>query len=261
MEVIIKATADEVCLLAARLVAGLIQRKPAAVLGLAAGRTPAPLYAELVRMHREEGLDFSRVTTFNLDEFVGLDPADPRSFHLFMQENFFKHVNVPARRIHIPDGRAGDIPASCRRYEAAIEAAGGIDLQILGIGQDGHIAFNEPTSSLSSRTRIKTVTRHTARISRRWSAPAGTLPRHVITMGVGTIRDARRCLLLACGRAKAAAVARCVEGPVTAMAPASVLQLHPGTIVLVDRPAAARLKLREYYEDVYRHKPEWQRYE
>ena len=163
MEIIIQPTPEAASLLAARHLARLIREKPNAVLGLATGHTPLALYRELIRLHREDGLDFSRVTTFNLDEYVGLPPAHPASYHAFMQEHLFAHVNVSPSRIHLPDGLATDIPASCRAYEEAIRAAGGIDLQLLGIGGDGHIGFNEPSSSLASRTRIKTITERTRR--------------------------------------------------------------------------------------------------
>jgi glucosamine-6-phosphate deaminase len=274
VEVIILPSAGEVAQLAARIIAGLVRRKPAAVLGLATGATPRPVYAELVRRHREEGLSFAGVTTFNLDEFVGLAPDHRASYHHYMFEALFAHVDLPVAARHLPDGMAppDEIPAACDRYEAAIRAAGGIDLQVLGLGADGHIGFNEPSSSLASRTRVKTLTEAT-RAAQRTAAPgpagagpggdggAGTreLPRHVITMGVATILEARRCLLLATGARKAGAVARTVEGPVAAMVPASALQLHPRATVIVDEAAAADLTLAEYYRGVYRDKPAWQR--
>ncbi len=261
MEVIIKRTPAEGCRLAARLVTSLIQRKPNAVLGLSAGKTPLPLYAELIRLHREEGLDFCRVTTFNLDEYLGLGPNDPRSYHFYMQENLFKHINIPAGQIHIPDGLAQDVPRSCKEYEEAILVAGGIDLQILGIGRDGHIGFNEPASSLSSRTRIKTLTQETIHANNRSFPSRNKMPLHVITMGVGTIREAGCCILLAFGEAKARAVFKMVEGPITALMPASILQLHPHTIAIFDKAASRRLSLTPYYQHAYKNKPSWQRYE
>jgi glucosamine-6-phosphate deaminase len=272
MEVIILPSAGEVAQLAARIIAGLVRGKPSVVLGLATGATPRPVYAELARRHREEGLSLARATTFNLDEFVGLPPDHPASYHHYMHEALFAHVDLPAAARHLPDGMApsDQIPAACDRYEAAIRAAGGIDLQLLGLGQDGHIGFNEPSSSLASRTRVKTLTEAT-RAAHRVAASslatgsagggggAGELPRHVITMGVATILEARRCLLLATGARKAGAVARAVEGPVTAMVPASALQLHARVTVIVDEAAAATLTLAAYYRDVYRDKPDWQR--
>lgn len=258
MEVIIQPDAEAASAVAARLVRNLVRRKPDAVLGFATGSTPLRLYRELVRMHGEEGLDFSRVRTFNLDEYVGLPPDHPQSYHCFMFQNLFNGLNIPVENIRMPDGMAGDIPAFCAAYEQAIEEAGGIDLQILGIGSDGHIGFNEPTSSLASRTRIKTITEETRRDNARFFGSEEAVPRHVITMGVGTIMEARMCLLMAFGKGKAEAVARSVEGPVTSMVPASALQFHPVVKLLLDEAAAARLGQSDYYRWVYEHKPDWQ---
>lgn len=260
MEVVIQPTAEAASRIAAHIVANLVREKPACVLGLATGSTPLAMYRELVRMHREEGLDFSRATTFNLDEYVGLPPAHPQSYHAFMRENFFAHVNVAGERVHIPDGLAADIPAECAAYEAKIHAAGGIDLQVLGIGSEGHIGFNEKSSSLASRTRIKTLTEQTRRDNARFFGSAAEVPLHVITMGVGTIMETREVLLLAFGENKARAVAAAVEGPITAMNPASILQMHPVAKALLDEEAASALTLREYYRWVYERKPAWQRF-
>jgi glucosamine-6-phosphate deaminase len=260
MEIVIQPTAEEASVVAARIVAQLVRRKPDAVLGLATGSTPLRMYAELVRMHREEALDFSRVTAFNLDEYVGLPANHPQSYRAFMWEHLFRHVNVSSERIHIPNGLAADIPAECAAYEAAIRAAGGIDLQVLGIGTDGHIGFNEPSSSLASRTRIKTLTARTRSDNARFFGSAEAVPFHVVTMGVGTIMDARQVLLLAFGEGKARAVADAVEGPISAMNPASILQMHPVAKCLIDEPAAGTLSRIEYYRWVYSNKPEWQRF-
>jgi len=259
MELILQPAADTASLLAARLIRQQIGRKPDSVLGLATGSTPLPLYRELVRMHKEDGLDFSRVTTFNLDEYIGLPPGHPRSYHAFMHEHFFRHVNVPAERIHIPDGLTGNVEAFCADYEDRIARAGGIDIQLLGIGTDGHIGFNEPGSSLASRTRIKTLTPQTLSDNARFFAEGETQPHHVITMGIGTILDSRRILLLAFGANKAAAVAAAAEGPITASVPASALQFHPKTHLFLDEPAATRLLRADYYRWVYEQKPDWQR--
>jgi glucosamine-6-phosphate deaminase len=256
MEVVILPTPQDVCLRAARIVERLVRYHPRAVLGLCTGSTPVPVYAELVRLHREEDLDFSEVTTFNLDEFVGLDPSHPASYLTYMAEHFFEHVNVPPSRMYIPDGTADDIPRTCFEYESAIREAGGIDLQLLGIGSDGHIGFNEPTSSLSSRTRVKTLTEKTRSALEHAGEP---IPQHVITMGVGTILEARRCLLLAHGAQKAQAVAKMIEGPLSAMVPASALQMHRHATILLDEAAAAELELRAYYRQVELNKPDWQR--
>ncbi len=259
MEIIVQPTPDAASLIAARHIARIVRENPRAVLGLATGSTPLALYRELVRMHRELGLDFSGVTTFNLDEYVGLPPEHPASYHAFMREHFFSKVNIDRARIHIPDGLAPHVPIFCRSYEDAIRAAGGIDVQVLGIGTDGHIGFNEPSSSLASRTRIKTLTAQTRRDNAPFFGSAESVPLHVITMGVGTIMDARQVLLLAFGGKKADAIAAAVEGPITAMSPASILQMHPVAKCIIDEPAAARLTRLEYYRWVYDQKPEWQK--
>ncbi len=257
MEVVILASPGEVGAMGARIAAELLRRKPDAVLALPTGRTPRPLYAELVRMHREEGLSFARATTFNLDEFVGLAADHPASFRHYMEQALFAEVDLSTQRIHIPDGLAADIPASCAAYEAAIAAAGGLDLALLGLGADGHIAFNEPTSSLGSRTRLKTISEGTRAASQ---APFGAepVPHHVVTMGIATILSARRCVLLATGERKAAALAKTVEGPLAALVPSSALQLHPHVTVLCDEAAASALTLSDYYRAVHAAKPTWQ---
>jgi glucosamine-6-phosphate deaminase len=254
MEIIIQSTADEATAIAARIIASLLRDKPDAVLGLATGSTPLRLYKMLI----EQDLDWSRVTTFNLDEYIGLPDEHPQSYHSFMWENLFSHINIDKTKIHIPDGNATDIPAFCKDYEARIRQSGGIDLQVLGIGTDGHIGFNEPTSSLTSRTRIKTLTRQTCMDNARFFGSIEEVPQHVITMGIGTIMESRCNLLLAFGESKADAVAGAVEGPITASNPASILQMHPDTKVCLDAPAAVRLKRSDYYRWVYDNKPAWQ---
>jgi glucosamine-6-phosphate deaminase len=259
VEIIIQPNPEEASVIAARHVAHLVREKPTAVLGLATGHTPLAMYRELVRMHQQQGLDFSQVTTFNLDEYVGLPPEHPASYHAFMWDNFFSHVNVRPEQAHIPDGLAPHIPAFCRNYEEAIRTAGGIDLQVLGIGGDGHIGFNEPSSSLASRTRIKTLTPETRRDNAAAFGSPDQVPVHVITMGVGTIMNAREVLMLAFGSRKAEAVAGAVEGPITAMNPASILQMHPAARCIIDEAAATRLKRIDYYRWVYDRKPDWQK--
>lgn len=255
MEVKIKPTYEEMSRAAAQEVARLLNTKPNAVLGMATGSTPLGLYQELVRMHREEGLDFSQVTTFNLDEYVGLAPNHPQSYHYFMHENFFKHVNIAKQNIYIPSGSTSNYPAFCAWYEQRIEECGGIDIQILGIGSDGHVAFNEPGSSLTSRTRLKTLAKQTIDDNARFFERAEDVPIYAITMGVGTILEARQLVLLANGDNKAWAVAAAVEGPVTGMVTASALQMHPSAKVFLDDPAAAQLKMREYYDWIEEHRP------
>ena len=259
MEVIIQPHAEEASRLAACMISRLIREKPNAVLGLATGSTPLLLYRELVRMHREEGLDFAQITTFNLDEYVGLAPDHPNSYNHFMHKHLFRLVNVNPANIHIPNGLTEDIPTSCEAYERTIRAAGGIDLQVLGIGGEGHIGFNEPTSSLASRTRIKTLTPKTLADNAKHFEDPNKQPHHVITMGIGTVLDSGRLLLLAFGKAKASTIAKSVEGPITSMVPASALQLHQKATVILDSDAASDLALTEYYHWVYEHKPQWQR--
>ncbi|HBO42661.1 MAG TPA: glucosamine-6-phosphate deaminase [Planctomycetaceae bacterium] len=248
MEVIVKDNADQMSRSAATIVARVLNAKPNAVLGLATGSTPLGLYKELVRMHNDEGLDFSQVTTFNLDEYVGLTKKHPQSYHYFMHENLFKHINIPKQNIFIPSGTTDNYAAFCNWYEDQIKRSGGIDLQVLGIGSDGHIAFNEPSSSLGSRTRIKTLAKQTIDDNARFFDSPEQVPIYSITMGVGTILEARKILLLANGRAKAGAIAAAVEGPVTSMITASALQLHRDAMVILDRDAASSLKMLDYYE-------------
>ena len=250
MRVIVERDAEAVTKRAAQFVANLVRRKPTCVLGLATGSTPLGLYQELIRMHRDEGLDFSRVVTFNLDEYVGLSGAHPQSYRHFMQKNLFDQINVDIRNTHVPDGRALDFESYCQQYEKMIADEGGIDLQILGIGTDGHIAFNEPGSSLGSRTRLKTLTAETVRDNARFFGSEQEVPRLAITMGVGTILESRQCLLLATGDHKARAIRGTVEGPVTAQVTASALQLHRDVVAIIDEDAARLLERREYYRDV-----------
>jgi glucosamine-6-phosphate deaminase len=248
MEVDISKSYEELSCKAARLVADLLNTKPNAVLGLATGSSPLGLYQELVRLHRDEGLDFSQVTTFNLDEYVGLRADHAQSYHYFMNANLFDHVNIPRERIHIPSGTTMNSRAFCQWYEDRIEQCGGIDLQLLGIGSDGHIAFNEPTSSLASRTRLKTLARPTIEDNARFFERIEDVPIYAITMGVGTILEAREIVLVANGQKKADAVAKMIEGPVTSMITASALQLHPRVQVFIDEEASTQLEMREYYE-------------
>lgn len=249
MLVLLKRDYAEVSQEAARIVASAVRARPSLVLGLATGTTMLGLYRALIQMHREEGLDFSRVVTFNLDEYIGLSPDHPQSFHYFMHRNFFDHVNIPPANIHIPDGaRREDYESYCASYEESIRSAGGIGLQVLGVGRDGHIGFNEPSSSLGSRTRLKTLSRETLEDNRRFFNPSEEMPECAITMGIGTILEARKILLLASGAAKAESVAKAVEGPITSAVTASALQLHPDVTFVVDEEAASRLSQKDYYK-------------
>src|SRR6202050_2136016 len=236
---------------AARMVANAVRRKPDVRLGFATGSTPLGLYRALVRLHREEGLDFACVVSFNLDEYIGLPADHPQSFHSYMRRNLFDHINVRKENVHIPDGNwTGKCIEYCAHYETLIARASGIDLQILGVGKEGHIGFNEPTSSLASRTRPKTRTYQTTQNNRADFAPNEQPPEAAITMGIGTILEARRILSLASGAAKAKAVALAVEGPITASVSASALQLHRDTPLLLDREAARGLRHGDYYQRV-----------
>jgi glucosamine-6-phosphate deaminase len=215
---------------------------PSIVLGLPTGRTPVPLYRELVRLHRAGRADFSRATTFNLDEFAGLAGDDPRSYHAFMRRHLFDHVNLSRRRIQFLDGAARDAARECARYERAIVRAGGIDLQILGLGANGHIGFNEPARALAARThcaRLKPATRRAN--AGLFGNRVAAVPHEALSMGMATILYGRRIVLLATGAAKARCVQRMIEGPVTTRLPGSFLQLHRNAEVWLDRPAAARL--------------------
>lgn len=255
MEIIVCDSYAEMSKAAALAVADVLNAKPNAVLGMATGSTPLGLYQELVRLHKAGELDFSQVTTFNLDEYVGLRPQHEQSYHYFMHENFFKHVNIPPQNIYIPSGTTNNYRSFCEWYEQRIEDCGGIDIQILGIGSDGHIAFNEPGSSLMSRTRLKTLARSTIEDNARFFEQKNDVPIYAITMGVGTILEAEQLLLLANGKGKAKAIAQAVEGPVTGMITASALQLHPSALVYLDNEAASELSMRDYYKWIQDNKP------
>lgn len=260
MEVVIRPNTKSAVKLAATLIAEALRAKPNLVLGLATGRTMESVYAELARMHRQESLDFSLARTFNLDEYIGLGPENRNSYRYYMDFHLFNNINIDKRNTHLPNGLAEDVIAEGARYEAEIEAAGGLDLQLLGIGSDGHIGFNEPLSSLSSRTRAKSLTPETfAQNSPLFDHP-DDMPKRAFTMGVGTILDADNIIMLVTGKAKAEILAAAVEGPVTSMVTASAVQLHPSTVVIADEEAAAALKSREYCEWVFQNEPKWASY-
>ncbi len=251
MLVILKRDDEEISLQAAQLIATAVHKKPALVLGLATGSTMVGVYKHLVGLHKQGSLNFSRVVTFNLDEYLGLSAAHPQSFHHFMHEHLFAHVNVNPRNIHIPDGTIrGDYDQYCASYEEAIRKAGGIDLQLLGVGRNGHIGFNEPTSSIGSRTRLKVLSQETLDDNSKFFAPGEESPRCAITMGIGTILEARKVLLLAAGASKSAAVAKSIEGPITSAVSASALQLHRDVTFIIDDAAASQLTQRDYYHRV-----------
>ena len=258
MEVIISPNEGQASQLAANYVAALLKRKPNAVLGLVAGSSPLCMYQKLIEKYQKKELDFSQMITFNLDEYVGIAPGHMRSYNSYMYKNFFNFININPHNIHIPDGMASDLEKYCHKYEEDINSYGGIDMHILGIGRTGHIGFNEPSSSLGSRTRLKTLTEVTRRDNARFFESLDEVPRHVITMGIGTVLDAKECMLLAFGEKKAEAVAALIEGHITAMVPATALQLHPHVKVIIDEAAAAKLKNTEFYKYVYNEKPAWQ---
>lgn len=260
MEVIIQPNRESAAFLVARIIARELRTNPHLVLGLATGATMERVYRHVVRMHQEEQLDFSLCSTFNLDEYVGLFPSDQNSYRHYMEHHLFRHVNIDPRNTHLPNGMATDLDAECRRYEALIQRFGGIDLQLLGIGRAGHIGFNEPLSALRSRTRVKALTPTTLKQNAPGFGGEDKMPRRAITMGVGTIIEARRCLLLATGDSKANVVAQAVEGPITSMISASALQLHGRCTVVVDEEAAAGLKEKDYYRWIFENEPEWEDY-
>lgn len=231
----------------AQIIAREIKKKHDLVLGLATGDTPLGTYNELVRLHKEEGLDFSKVKTFNLDEYISLAPLNKNSYNHFMWENLFKHVNINSENVYVPQGNIDDPEEFCLWYEKKIEEAGGIDLQVLGIGGDGHIAFNEPGSSFASRTRVKALVEQTIEDNSRFFDKEEDVPRFAITMGVGTILDAKKIILIANGKKKAAVCAEFIEGPITSQITASALQLHTLATVVLDDEAASKLKRKEYY--------------
>ncbi len=246
--------------LAAALVSRAVQDRPRLVLGLATGRTMEGVYQRLVDRHLYHGLDFSLVVTFNLDEYLGLAPNHPASYHYYMFRHLFSRVNIDLRNTHLPRGDARDVVAECAAYEQLITEHGGVDLQLLGIGRTGHIGFNEPLSAMYSRTRAKALSPETLKQNAGLFDPPADLPRRAITMGVGTILEARRCLLLATGSEKSEIIAQAVEGPVTSMISATALQLHPHCRVIIDEAAAADLAHRDYYRWIYENEPEWEPY-
>lgn len=259
MEVVILADAKEIGAVAADAIGALLSRKPDAVLGLATGSSPLVIYDELVTRHEAGQISFRQARGFTLDEYVGLPADHPQRYRNVIDDVFVSRVDFASGAVQGPDGLAADIPPACLAYESAIRGAGGVDLQILGIGTDGHIAFNEPGSSLGSRTRIKTLTRQTRVDNARFfDGDVDSVPTHCLTQGLATIMEASHLILVATGRHKAEAVHHLVEGAVSALWPATILQHHPHVTVLLDETAAQRLQLIDYYRETYRSKPEWQ---
>ncbi|HMP73736.1 MAG TPA: glucosamine-6-phosphate deaminase [Kiritimatiellia bacterium] len=260
MEVIIQTSKLTASHLAARYLKKRIEKKPDLSLGLPSGQTPLLLYKELIRMHRDEGLDFSGVTLFLLDEFVGINASHPASHRGMLKSNLLDHVNIDPGRVVCPDVSGKDLHGAAEAYEQAIREAGGIDLQVLGIGPAGHLGFNEPMSSLGSRTRSKTLSPRTRQDFAADFGGEGLVPSYMMTMGIGTLLEAKEINLLAFGREKAEVLAQSIEGPVASIMPASALQLHPVVKIFLDQEAASGLRHAAYYTWVYSRKPEQQKF-
>jgi len=255
VEIVIRPDADAAAALVAQLIGARVCAKPNLVLGLATGRTMEPLYDQLAAL----GVDFSRSHSFNLDEYVGVPPDNPQSYRHYMNERLFDRINIERDNTHVPDGMAADLGAEVAHYERLIKDVGGIDLQLLGIGDDGHIGFNEPLSALMSRTREKALTPKTRRQNAAmFGGDPDRVPKRALTMGVGTILEAREIILLATGAAKAGILAKAVEGPITAMISASAIQLHLRCKVVLDAAAASALSQKEYYDWIFQNEPEWE---
>jgi len=247
MEIIITPDYEAMSEVSAAIISREIKRKHDLVLGLATGDTPVGTYQELAKLHKTEGLDFSKVMTFNLDEYLGLAPLHKNSYNYFMWENLFKMINISPHRVFVPQGNTGDPEEFSDWYEEQIRKAGGIDLQVLGIGRDGHIGFNEPGSSFASRTRVKGLYEQTIKDNARFFEREEDVPRFAITVGIGTILEAKKILLIANGKNKAGVCKEFIEGPVTSQITASALQLHSYVIVVLDEEAASKLERKEYY--------------
>ncbi len=260
MQVIIRPTAEAAIQLAARIIEKRIRQFPDTTLGLATGVTMERLYAILTDCHKNNGLDFSLVKTFNLDEYIGLSSTDECSYRYYMNQHLFNKVNIDLRNTHLPDGMASDLKIECEKYERKIKTVGGIDLQLLGIGKAGHIGFNEPLSALRSRTRDKSLTPMTIAQNSPLFKRSEDMPRRALTMGIGTILEARELLLIVTGKSKAEVLAKAVEGPITSMISASAIQLHERCTVIVDEAAAERLQAKDYYYWIFESEPEWEEY-
>lgn len=241
MRVIVTNSYEEMSASAARIVAGQIYLKPNSILGLATGSTPEGMYNELIRVHKEVGLDFSQVISFNLDEYIGIKDSDPNSYHYFMNNKFFKHINIKKENIFIPNGNMQNIEQECKKYDALIEQKGGIDLQILGIGNNAHIGFNEPDVKFEAITHKVKLDEETIAANARFFASKDEVPQYAISMGIKTIMRSRRVILLANGKNKAQAIYNALYGPISPATPASILQLHQDVTVILDKQAATLL--------------------
>ncbi|WP_019555589.1 glucosamine-6-phosphate deaminase [Propionispira raffinosivorans] len=241
MRIIITESYEEMSTAATRIVAGQLYLKPNSVLGLATGSTPLLMYQKLVQVHEQIGLDFSEAISFNLDEYLGLEPGNPQSYHYFMHEHFFDKINIKAENIYIPNGNPDNLAKECKHYDKLIESKGGMDLQILGIGQNAHIGFNEPDIKFEATTHKVKLDEETIEANARFFTTPKDVPRYAISMGIKTIMLAKKVILLANGKNKAEAIYKAIYGGVRPDAPASILQLHQDVIVIVDKEAAALL--------------------
>ena len=257
MEVVIVPSAADVAELAAGIITRVVATIESPVIGLSTGTSPLATYQRLIELHRSDNLSFAAARAVTLDDYVGLPDGHPESYRAVIRRELIDHVDLPTERLHSPDVQAADIAESCDRFDRRVVELG-VDVQLLGIGADGHIGFNEPGSSLASRTRIKTLTEQTRSDNARFFGSVDDVPRHVVTQGLGTIRDAAHLVMIATGDSKAEPVAAMVEGPVSASCPASVLQLHRHVTVLLDEAASTALRHGEYYRETYLHKPSWQ---
>jgi glucosamine-6-phosphate deaminase len=260
MEILIREFLEDGAQVGASVVSKIFKSKDNPVLGLATGDTPLRMYHKLIQMKQSGELSFQNCTTFNLDEYVGLSREDERSYFYYMIINLFNHVDIEKNNVHLPDGNAKDLREECRNYEQQIKDAGGIDLQVLGIGANGHIGFNEPTGSFASRTWVKILSEQTIQDNSMYFEKLEEVPRHVVTMGIATIMESHHCLLLANGAKKADAIRKMIEGPISASCPASILQMHPRVTVVLDEEAAYLLTFKDHYKWVEKNKLEWQRY-
>jgi glucosamine-6-phosphate deaminase len=259
MEVIVVESAQEIGQIVADAIALVLEKVERPTLGLATGSSPQPVYDELIRRYSAGQLSFAHASACLLDEYIGLAADHPELYRTFIRRVFVEHIDLPLERLLGPDGQHGCIPEACTEYEASLKRMGGVDLQLLGIGGDGHIGFNEPTSSLASRTRVKTLVSRTREDNARFfDGQPEAVPQHAITQGIGTILEAGHLVLVAQGKKKAASIAKAVEGPVTSFVPASALQLHPHVTVVLDEAAASELELIDYYRQAYLDKPGWQ---
>ena len=237
MKVIVSKTYEEMCRKAAEIIAAQVTLKPDSVLGLATGSTPVGIYKELIRKHKEDSLDFSEICTVNLDEYIGLDENNDQSYRYFMNENLFNHINIPKKYTYVPNGKTDNLEDECENYELLIQQLGGIDLQLLGIGRNGHVGFNEPSDSFAEETHITNLTQETILDNSRFFENMEDVPKKAITMGIGTIMQAKKIILVANGESKAKAIYETLYGDVNPKCPASILRFHRDVTVLVDEAA------------------------